>query len=146
MRGLRRYGWLLGLLALLACGPDPVPGLRVERQKLLASTLPKKDFWDAVERKAALLKKKEALDGELDTVKRQQAALDAERAQVEAVLANARQVNDQAAQVLAHDRAEMERLEGEVAKRESTLTAFSDRGRSAGTGAAPAGPGPKAKP
>jgi len=140
MPRMRRPLPLLALLALLgACREDPVPGLEAEKRTLLESTLPKKAFWDEVEAKAKLLAEKRALDRELAGLQPQAATLGAEAEQTEASGESARQVNTQAAETLAHDRGEMERLEREVAKREARLDAFAERGRTPESVAAPGG-------
>lgn len=117
----------LAAAALLACGEDPIPKLEAERQALLDGSLPKAEFWSAVERKGTFTKEKRAADKEREAVQAKLVALDAERAQQDASLAAARDANAQTAAALAGNRAELARIDGEVAKREAELAGFERR-------------------
>jgi len=88
--------------ALLACalwcaataaacrGEDPVPALEARRAALLAATVPKKDFWDEVQRKGAALKARQDLEAEARKLASDRARGEAELAALEAQLARAR--------------------------------------------------------
>jgi transcriptional regulator with GAF, ATPase, and Fis domain len=114
-------------LVSLACSEDPVPKLEAEKQQVLERTLPKTEFWGEVGRKGELLKEKKADDAELAALVAKAAAIQPEQQQLAASLAQARDVNARAAALLAQDRAEVARLEGEVAKRLGELAGFDQR-------------------
>jgi len=117
------------VLVLAACSEDPVPKLEADKKALLERTRPKAEFWTEVERKGDLFKQKKAVDAELAEVQQKTAATQPELQQLGAALAGAGEANARAEQVLAEQRAELARIEGEVAKREATLAGF-DRRRS----------------
>ena len=124
---LRRLVPALLLLVPLACSEDPVPKLEAEKKALLEGTRPKLEFWSEVERKGNLFKEKKAFDAESAQIQAKAAALEPELQQLAASLASAREVNANAEQALAQDRAELARIDGEVARRESGLASFAAR-------------------
>ena len=118
---------LFAAATLLACGEDPLPKLEAERQALLDGSRPKAEFWSEVERKGTLAKEKRAAEKELAEIQAKLVTLDAERAQLDAALAAARDTNVQTSAALAGNRGELARVEDEVAKREAALAGFERR-------------------
>jgi len=115
------------LLGARCGGDDRVPALEAEKQALLASSVPKAEFWAEVERKGKAVKQEKAAAAELTTLAARELELDPRIAQTSAALADARRVNGDAEEVLRKARAESERLEGERAKREAKLRDFAER-------------------
>ncbi|HTO69263.1 MAG TPA: hypothetical protein VMR31_05325 [Myxococcota bacterium] len=97
-------------LALAACQrEDPVPGLEAERAKLLASTVPRDDYWKQVERKGTALKAQRAAE-------QRSARATAEHAQVAAALEQLRKSVDDARHVNASVVAQMAALDAQTEK------------------------------
>jgi hypothetical protein len=120
----------IGLLGARCGGDDPVPALEAEKQALLASSVPKAEFWAEVERKGKAVKQEKAAEAELTALAARELELDPRIAQTSAALADARRVNGEADEVLRKARAESERLTAECAKREAKLRDFAARRKS----------------
>ncbi|HXZ84609.1 MAG TPA: hypothetical protein VEI82_03875 [Myxococcota bacterium] len=90
-----RGRWLaLALCAgLVACTrEDPAP-LEAERAKLLASTVPRDDYWKQVERKGTALKEQRAAEQRSARAEAEHAQLATAIAQLRAAVADAQRVN-----------------------------------------------------
>jgi hypothetical protein len=101
---VRSYWLALALcVALAGCQrEDPVPGLEAERAALLASTVPKDDYWKQVERKGVALKAQRAAEQRSANATAQRPPLGAAIEQLRASVADAQRVN---AQVVAQSQA-----------------------------------------
>jgi hypothetical protein len=100
-----RSHWLaLALCAALAScqGEDPVPGLEAERAQLLASTVPRDDYWKQVERKGIALKAQRAAEQRSTIAAAERAQLVPAIEQMRTSVADAQRVN---AQVVAQGEA-----------------------------------------
>jgi hypothetical protein len=108
------------------CGEDPLPRLEVERAELLARTLPKAEFWAAVQRKGELVKQELAIEAEAPAAARR-AELESGIAAAEAELAAARAQRARAEEALAAAREEETRARTLRAAREEQLRSFQAR-------------------
>jgi hypothetical protein len=124
----------LVLAAPICGGEDPVAVLEREKQKLLESTVEKREFWIQVERKGVFAKEKRRLADELSALSVEIGMVEARRAGAEPGLANAREVNGRADDV----RAEVAKREAELgaasAELEATLAKWKDAGPPEGGG------------
>ena len=103
---------LLGA-APMRCGDDPTPRLEAQRRELLARTVPKAEFWDAVGRKGERVKQQKAIEARLGPIDEKRAAVEAEIAA--------------AASELAAARAELARAHGEQEAREAKIRGIAER-------------------
>jgi hypothetical protein len=124
----------LALAAGLCGGEDPVALLEAEKQKLLASTVEKPEFWDQVERKGVAAKRLRELGEERLALEQQLSALSARRTALEPSLEPAREVNRRAEEVRAEILRREEELDAAATELERTLEAW-------GRAAAPEGAG-----
>jgi hypothetical protein len=93
-----RSHWLaLALCAALAgCQrQDPVPGLEAERAKLLASTVPRGDYWKQVERRGVALKEQRGAEQRSASAAAEHAQVATAIEQLRASVADAQRVNAQ---------------------------------------------------
>jgi hypothetical protein len=94
-----RSHWLVffALCAALAgCQrEDPVPGLEAERAQLLASTVPRDDYWKQVERKGVALKAQRAAEQRSAVAAGERAQLTTAIEQLRGSVADAQRVNAQ---------------------------------------------------
>jgi len=127
---------LLALLAATGFGPcsnqDALRAAEARRDKLLASTRPKSEFWPEVERKGAAVKAEQKAASDLAAQKTQNEAVAKEVAAAEQSASDARSQRVAAETALASAKAELERAHGEVTKREETLAGFAARQRAGG--------------
>ena len=117
---------LLGA-APMRCGDDPTPRLEAERRDLLARTVPRAEFWDAVGKKGELVKQQKALEARLGPIDEKRAAVEAEIAAAASDLAAARVAREEAQSALAAARAELARARGEQDAREAKIRGFAER-------------------
>jgi chromosome segregation ATPase len=118
---------LLGAAGPIRCGDDPTPRLEAEKRELLASTVPKAQFWDAVGKKGELLKQEKEVEAQGAPLDEKKAALEAEIAAAESEVASARSARASAQTALDEARAELARAKGEQETREARLRTFSER-------------------
>jgi hypothetical protein len=132
---LRRGGALVAIAALvLACREDPLPGLRAEKAAFLESTVPKAGFWEAVERKGALVKEARGAEAELARLAPRSLALERRLEEVRAALSELEDASGRSERVLAENRAERERLQAELHALAETLVGFEARRRAGAAG------------
>jgi hypothetical protein len=119
----------LGLLGVgpIRCGDDPMPRLEAEKRALLAATVPKAQFWDAVGKKGELLKQEKEVEAEAAPFDEKRAALEAEAAAAQADVVAARAERERAQAALDGARAALERARAEQAAREARLRSFAER-------------------
>ena len=124
----------LGLLGAgpIRCGDDPTPRLEAERRELLASTVPKAEFWSAVERKGGLVLQEKELLAQGAPLDERRSALEAEITTAQADLAAVRTQRAQAQMALDAARAELARAKAEQGLREARLRTFAERHAAAG--------------
>ena len=124
----------LGLLGAgpIRCGDDPTPRLEAERRELLASTVPKAEFWSAVEKKGELVLQEKELLTQGAPLDEKRTALEAEITTAQADLAAVRTQREQAQKALDAARAELARAKGEQESREARLRTFAERHAAAG--------------
>jgi hypothetical protein len=93
----RSYWLALALCAALAScqKEDPVPGLEAERAKLLASTVPRDDYWKQVEKKGIALKTQRAAEQRSASAAAEHAQVTTAIEQLRAAVADAQRVNAQ---------------------------------------------------
>jgi chromosome segregation ATPase len=123
---------LAGLVALVALAtgcshPEEVAALEARKQELLATTVPKAEFWAEVERKGHAIEPEKALQREIESARARLAAADSGIASLRAGLSEARDVNGQAEEVRAKVEAEAQRVEGLTAAQEAALAGFAAR-------------------
>ena len=117
---------LLGA-APMRCGDDPTPRLEAQRRELLARTVPKAEFWDAVGRKGERVKQQKAIEARLGPIDEKRAAVEAEIAAAASDLAAARVAREEAQSALAAARAELARAHGEQEAREAKIRGIAER-------------------
>jgi len=127
---------LLGLVLLgagpMRCGDDPMPRLEAERRELLANTVPKAEFWSAVEKKGELVRQQKELLAQGAPLDEKRTALEAEITTAQADLATVRTQREQAQKALDAARAELARAKAEQESREARLRTFAERHAAAG--------------
>lgn len=108
----------------MRCGDDPTPALVAERDQLLAGTVPKREFWETVERKGTLLAEEKALAAERAKADVARDALAQQVTAAEGQLAAARDARARSAAALAEAQSGLERARAERAACEARLAEF----------------------
>jgi len=113
-------GLALTLAGPLACKPeDPAP-FEAERANLLATTVPRDDYWREVERKGTALKTQKAADQRSARVAADAAQISAALEQMRTAVSDAQRVNAQVEEQIAELDQRAEKLRG----RQRELEAF----------------------
>ncbi|HTO52200.1 MAG TPA: hypothetical protein VMR50_02355 [Myxococcota bacterium] len=93
-----RSHWLaLALCAALAScqREDPVPGLEAERAQLLATTVPRDEYWKEVERKGVALKAQRAAEQRSQQAETERSQIVTVQQQLQTAVNDAKNVNEQ---------------------------------------------------
>ncbi len=124
----------LGLLGAgpIRCGDDPTPRLEAERRELLANTVPKAEFWSAVEKKGELVRQEKELLAQGAPLDEKRTTVEAEITTAQEDLAAVRTQREQAQKALDAARAELARAKAEQELREARLRTFAERHAASG--------------
>jgi len=113
--------------APIHCGDDATPALEAEKRDLLARTVPKAQFWAAVEGKGRLLKQEKEIAAAADEIAAKAKGLEQELAAADADLAAARSQREQAEAALQQAQGELGRAKAEQQAREARLQGFAQQ-------------------
>ncbi|HVP28925.1 MAG TPA: hypothetical protein VMW35_07165 [Myxococcota bacterium] len=134
--GIARVGagaLLLGSLVLAGCSREAeLHAVEAKRDALLATTVPKSDFWNEVQRKGVALKEQQAVRTEIEPARARVEAEKAALSTLEQRLAETRHEQDEAAASLAAAKHALEQAADERREREETLRGFETRAVAAG--------------